>query len=124
MSLFQRKFRDLVIAFTLVAWLDAVALLNTATKRCLFNTQARAAGSKRQQRPTRVWKITPSVPTPPHDVGSVPAAVAAAAAGCMDAAQLKLQKAFLDLYSTSEHKVSVCFMASGHDALGSNSSSK
>ena len=78
------------------------------TQRCLFDTQARAAGSKRQLRPTRVWKITPSVPTTPHGGGSVPAAVAAVAAGCVDADQLKLQKAFLDLYSTSEHKVHVC----------------
>ena len=43
--------------------------------------------------------------------------MAAIAAGCVDADQLKLQKAFLDLYSTSEHKVCVCLMAVRRDAI-------
>lgn len=67
--------------------------------------QAQTAGTRRQMRPARVQKITPSVPNLKSAAGCIPEEVQRAAEGCVDADQLMLQTAFLDMYSTSEHKV-------------------
>ena len=69
--------------------------------------QAYAAGSKKDGKPSRPRKIVPSMPQQPGVMALIPAVLQKQALGCSDRDILKLQHAFLEMYSASQDVVCI-----------------